>query len=828
MSISNLQLTNKLQNQFTEQHLHRPWRTTRYDDSAQLEYEITSIINSQKANIKLQVEKFVGGGFAGQVYKVKVVDIQTYAEFPDLEIGKSYAVKILVPPSRFSQLFRNAVYWLGFGAPFQLQVNPAASKAGAIWQKFFRRAAKIKFGSEESIVDIYATFIDSNIGSCGEISEWIEGRNWQLEVDERMDLLSKWRWKKKFQHPELGSVEFRTKHKFMEDFVNLLHEMGGHEFARQYEWTTLKSQPNCLKRMKYEESSEQGLVAVDFRAGLALLPLLPMSPGDFKLIFKGLSRGSLVQFDRGSLKKLEKYVEKHKEHFSDMLPLLHELRQLEDIYRNSTIDITHNHVRLLYSKKLWSTMLSSCRVGLKTQNLIDEKAEKKLHNSFLLFFIFLISLIPILGNFVIKLLCNSKWRNHYFSLFKPSYFGKAVSGIAAEKALNWFRQGRISEQKTEKIATSKVSFLFHLLVSILPIGFHKFVTDKVYFKERLFFIFVRPIRLYFDTELREKWLYDMVEEGKKKRLLSIADAEVIYARIKEPFIQKYLKSLAVHVCTVPITQLVSVFIAIYYVSIHPEFSTAQAWGAALGIIALFQVVPISPGSLVRGLYVLYLVIKERDFKNYNIAVFLGFFKYVGYLAFPIQMTYRYPVLARFMACHWATEAVHIIPVFGEHGALLEHWVYELFYNWPLTIRRKMNLRKAYRETIKSRVWHVPFFTIFSALLFIGIDFYYLQSREILPQLREIGWFVFFIPFLGGMFITGLAGGMSGGKRTMFAAFNGIFTAIFYSLFQYFYFDDIVMKELLIGFTWRFFLFGLISVIGCVIFELNLSESKHAK
>jgi len=53
------------------------------------------------------------------------------------------------------------------------------------------------------------------------------------------------------------------------------------------------------------------------------------------------------------------------------------------------------------------------------------------------------------------------------------------------------------------------------------------------------------------------------------------------------------------------------------------------------------------------------------------------------------MTYRYPALARFMAAHWATDAVHIVPVFGERGALLEHWVFCLFYNWPLTIRRKM-------------------------------------------------------------------------------------------------------------------------------------------
>jgi len=70
--------------------------------------------------------------------------------------------------------------------------------------------------------------------------------------------------------------------------------------------------------------------------------------------------------------------------------------------------------------------------------------------------------------------------------------------------------------------------------------------------------------------------------------------------------------------------------------------------------------------------VLYLVIRERNIKDYNIALVLAFFKYVGYLAFPIQMAYRYPVLARFMAVHWATSAVHIVPVFGESGALLEH------------------------------------------------------------------------------------------------------------------------------------------------------------
>ena len=57
-------------------------------------------------------------------------------------------------------------------------------------------------------------------------------------------------------------------------------------------------------------------------------------------------------------------------------------------------------------------------------------------------------------------------------------------------------------------------------------------------------------------------------------------------------------------------------------------------------------------------------------------------KYIGYLAFPLQMTTTYPHLARFMASRWATNMVHVIPVFGEKGALLEHWIFDSFFNRP--------------------------------------------------------------------------------------------------------------------------------------------------
>ncbi|HHE38366.1 MAG TPA: hypothetical protein ENL20_07310 [Candidatus Cloacimonetes bacterium] len=819
----NIETCRQLADSFQRCKLFRPMRIGRYDPGTELVYEIKSVSTGNISRIKLLIEKFVGGGFAGQVYKVKVLEIESGNEqFKELKVGNSYAIKILIPPSGFSKFFRNLVYWIGFQGPFQLQVNPAASRAGAIWQKFIRRAAKIRFGTETSVVDIYATFIDHKLGSCGEISQWIEGRTWQLEVNNRMDYLKKWLRGKPVSEEFLGSPEYRHKKIFMREFVKLLHDIGGYEFARQYEWSTCKSQPNCLKLMETENDPTTGLVAVDFRAGLALLPFLPMSPGDFKLIFKGIAKGSLVQFDRGSIKKLESFINEYPEEFSDMRSMLEELKSSEEIYRNSLPDITHNHVKLFYQRKLWSTILKNSREGWKILNIIDEKTNEKLkRNSFLLILLYLIGFIPFLGKFLIKFSGRADWRKHYFKILSSwNYLIKAINGNISEKLIFWHRAGRIDELHALKLSKSFLLFLIHLPFSLLPVGLHRFLTDWSYFKERLHFILIRPIRLYFDLKLREEWLMDMLAEGRKKHMLSDNDAEIIQSQIKEPYIQKYLKSLAVHVCTLPVTQVVSVLIALIYVLSHPEMPRVEAWGIGVGIIALFQVIPISPGSLVRGLYVVFLVIKEKDFKNYNIAVFLAFFKYIGYLAFPIQMTYRYPALARFMAGHWATEAVHIIPVFGERGALLEHWVYGLFYNWPLTIRRRMSSRAEFRKPMKARYWHVIIYSLIASAVFGFVDYFYQADTGILPELKSLWWLILIFTALFGSFVTLGCAGADLWKRIIATTFFGIFTGILYtSVSVYLGFESNIAAE----YIWRIFIFSVLSTIAAVITELSLGE-----
>ncbi|MGA2916705.1 MAG: hypothetical protein ABSE89_11835 [Sedimentisphaerales bacterium] len=807
-----VEFSKSLHQTFEQLGLFRPARQDCYEPQTELVYDFEPVDGSEKVKVKLVIEDFVGGGFAGQVYKVKILDVGKPELCPDLTVGKICAMKILVPPSSFSRLFRNLLYWIGFGAPFQLQVNPAAAKAGSLWQKFIRRAAKIKFGNEKSIVDIFGTFIDNKIGSCGEIREWVEGRTWRLEVDDHVDLLKKWRKNKKINPQKLGSPEYRAKYVFMHEFVKLLHEIGAYEFARQYEWTTLKSQPNCLKRLDAQSEPDKGLVAVDFRAGLTLLPFLPMSPGDIKLIFQGIKRGSLVQFDRGDLNKLKMFIDNHPEDFKDMLPMFNELIRTEDIYRNSIPDITHNHIRLLSSGKLWSTIFDIAVVGWRVKNIVDEKGFEKLHKSrFKIFIFFLIGLLPILGGILRKFWCNENWRRHYVSILTSfEYFKKAARGKIIELLLGWHKAGRLSQQRTEKFLRQPWRILYHLpfLLLISP-SLHRLLTDWQAAKEKIYYFTVRPVKLYFNAEFRSQWLRDMVGQGKKKHILTEEDARTILSQVDEPFIDKYLKSLAVHICCLPITQIVSMIVAVIYIMKHPELTWKESIAAAGAIMVIFHIIPVSPGSIVRGLYVIYVAIRDKSFKDYNIAVVLAFFKIIGYLAFPIQMTYRYPALARFMAAHWATEAVHIVPVFGERGSLLEHGVFCLFYNWPLTIRRRMWAREAWREKSASRYWHIIPTALLTSICLMYFGRFHFKLAAVLLSL------------VCGMLTTVYCGRASLLKRFSASAAAGFIMTVFYTLFTAGQTENVVVATL-----WRCFVFALLSTIGAILTELSLPDVEN--
>ncbi|MGA2587092.1 MAG: hypothetical protein ABSF88_08725 [Candidatus Aminicenantales bacterium] len=840
-----------LERKFREQDIFRPFRVRRYEPGTVLDYEVRGVIPDGRAKIKLEIQKFVGGGFAGQVYKVICRDIEILeGDIHGLERDRAYAVKIFIPPSGFSRSIRSLVYIMGFQGPFSLQVTPAAGRSQALWQKFIRRAAKIEFGSENAVVDVLATLIDANLGSCGEISEWVDGRMWRFEADDDLD--NRRRGKPGRPDGDAGSPEYRTKREFMARLVRLMRRIGAVELARQYEWWSLKSQPNAMKRTASDPDPKAGLVAVDFRAGMVLTPVTPQCPADIKLVFQGLARGRLVQFDKGNLNKLEEFVDAHPGEFADMRAPLESLKREDRAYRDSLIDFTYHHVRL-FGRKLRRAIMGAFRQSWRVRNITDERTVARLEKSGLLSLVFLLLAIvpvatpallvfafpgrtwwlyplwalPLFAPFLRGLWGRTYLRRHWGAILTSAgYFMRASRARIAEALIRWHRAGRVSEERALKIADKPWRYYLHLPFSLLPSGLHRFLTDKRYFRQRLFLIFVKPVRLYFKAEEREKWLHDMIAAGERNGMLTRDEASHIDGQIKEPFIQKYLKSLAIHILLMPTTHVVALITAFIYLRFHSEMTWQQA-GLTTGVIfAIFQIIPISPGSIARGIYTSSLILREKNFKNYNIAFWMSFFKYIGYFAFPVQMAYRYPDLARFMAGHWATSAVHIVPVFGEKGAWLEHFVFDVFYNFPLTIRRRMKLRQEARAGKPARSAHAPALILAATALLALLDFAYFRWKGNVPALGNIWWAALWAPLLASAAISRLAGGAAFGRRLFLATLSGGTIGLFYAMANTFLpplyagvtAGEQTLGRLAVRCVWHIFLFTLVAVAGALIAE----------
>jgi hypothetical protein len=850
---SNGVVVRELERRFRVASLFRPLRVRRHERMEVLDYEVRGVWPARPGRVKLSVERYVGGGYAGQVYKVRVLEIDApEGPLEGLERGGVYALKVLVPVSGFGRFIRNLLFGLGFQAPFAPQVNPDAARAGALWQKFIRRAARERLGSEGTVVDVLATLVDPVLGSCGELSEWVDGRLWRYEIDD--NLFARLAWKPGRADEGLGSPEYRAKRTFMKALVDMMRDLGAEELARQYEWWTMKSQPNALKRLEGEGDPERGLVAVDFRAGMALLPVLPQCPADFKLIARGIRRGSLVQFDRGDIRKLEEYMAARPGAFGDMSGALEELKRADRAYRDSLPDVAHHHVKLVTRPHLWTAIHAAWVRGWEIRNMADAEAAGPLRrNRFaavlfvllgllplltpvlvLLRFpgrsagLWLLWLAPLLGPFVRKLWGRRDHRRHYGALFtKAGYLGRAFRGHVAEALIGWSRSRRVSEKRALAIADKAWLYLLNRPLAFLPAGLHRFLTDGKYFRERLDFLFARPFRLYFRPEVREQWLRDMVQGGEKKGMLTPLEAEHILQQIQEPFIQKYLKSLAVHVLTLPITQIVSVIIAFIYVRTHPELTWQQASVAAGLILGLFQVIPVSPGSFARGLYTTGLVLKERNLRDYKMALAISYFKYIGYLAFPLQMAYRFPELARFMAGHWATEAVHIVPIFGERGAWLEHAVFDGFYNYPLSLGIRVRKRDELAATKKPRWWAVPLASLLGTVFVALVDLVFVRSTGRIPIMKEVWGAVFLAPLaagflasrwswrkrMGARFMTGIAAGALVGLG--YGLVNAFLAPLFPGLAAV---AGAAVGSPALAILWKTFIFTLLAIPGAFAAE----------
>jgi hypothetical protein len=460
-----------------------------------------------------------------------------------------------------------------------------------------------------------------------------------------------------------------------------------------------------------------------------------------------------------------------------------ELVRTDGEYRDSLPDITAHTVRLLYSRALWRSILRQHMTGLALRKHIDaETAAQAANSGPRAAALYLLGALPFLGRFLRRVGGHRLYRRHYRLLWSsPSYIGRTWKARRAEALIRWLRDGRVTGQKAERLNQAPLRFAVHLPLSLLPAGLHRFFSDRRFARQRLDSIFLRPLRLYFRADAREQWLRDTISQGEESGMLTPEESGRIRSRIKEPFIQKYLKSLAVHVCTVPITQIVSVLVAVIYVRLHPELSWQEASLRAGLILGLFQVIPISPGSLARGLYVTFLVLRERNFKDYNIAFFLSFFKYIGYLAFPIQM-------------------------------------------------QRVQRRRQSRAGRAKRSWHtVPALLVCLGIL-IGLEAIFARLNGNPAGFNQVWWAALWVPVLLGFAVTAGAGGTSLGGRLGMAALSGALLGWLYAV------SSALSKQMLaagvseslslltlLGRTaapgfWQAFLFSLLALVAVLVAE----------
>ncbi|MGB7582729.1 MAG: hypothetical protein WBL85_09825, partial [Sedimentisphaerales bacterium] len=180
-------------------------------------------------------------------------------------------------------------------------------------------------------------------------------------------------------------------------------------------------------------------------------------------------------------------------------------------------------------------------------------------------------------------------------------------------------------------------------------------------------------------------------------------------------------------------------------------------------------------------------------------------------------------LARFMAGHWATEIVHVVPVFGERGALLEHWVFCLFYNWPLTIRRRMARRAEIRSAYPARYWHAVGYVIAAVAVFAFVYNSYLNICLTLPRLRDIRWLVILAPVLCGAAVTLGAGGAALWRRIIAATVSGAAIGVFATVAAAALDHSSTASKLITLCAMHTFASALLATIAAIVAEMMLPD-----
>jgi hypothetical protein len=632
------------------------------------------------------IQEYVGSGFAGQVYRASLGN-GVVASAGERQAPQTVAIKILKPKEGWKRKFRDLLHYCSYQVSYASRLRESAVRAGLIWQQVLRTAAEIEFGLPSAVARPLGYYWDSGQRSYVEVHEWIESRPVRYEADDQIFL--SWRAGVRMA----SETEMARKRRFMQTMVKLCNQIGALGLARQYEWFTLVSQANVLSRVK-SESNALEFTGIDFRPGLAMPFFLPLSPVHLRMIYAGIRRGVLVHFDEVEFDRLDRFVAEHGTRYPSLPELRRQLKQEDQHYRAALPNLWHATRRSTTELKMRDAITSGLLEDWRRLDKLTPETALRLGRTRLGFLLFyLLGLIPFTGGFFQRIVGSSPYRHHLKNLvLEPAYFRVVFEWRKSCDLLAWFADRRISELRLESLTRSNLLYFFDkVLLSWLPARLHRVASDGEAFKRQLFYLIVHPIRLLFEGEYRKTWLTEIIHQQFYRGIVDADQRDGLLKQLSEAPMQGFIRDLG-------FTIGLEIFSKIGY-AILAAYGFSSGNFVPLAIAALG---PIPPSGIVRTAYVLSLLVWElpgmirqrrnKLFVTRALGLLVAPWRMVGNLFAPLEMFAYYHDLSLLLADYYVSRMVGVIPVLGGRGQLLEYWAFQLVFNVPLSIRKRLLAR----------------------------------------------------------------------------------------------------------------------------------------
>lgn len=658
--------------------LHTPQRKM-YFSGERVTGEVFAPDGSGLGKKAFVIREYAGSGFAGQVYRARLEGEITGRMHSEKD--QFVALKVLKPRNRWKRVFRDALFGVCFQTSYAARLREPAVRVGLLWQSLLYHGANLTYRAGEALIQPLGYFWDSGLASFVEVHPWITGRQARYAPDESLAGVQ-------------GSTTEMTRQKLFMDFlVRLCAEAGAIGLGRQYAWDTMVSQANVLVRAA-PRPAESEFVGVDWRQGLAVPFFMPLSPGHLKIILRGLRRGEWVYFDAVDLPRLEAFSRRLRAGCSVCEDLSAHILKQDEKYRSGLADLWRRGPAFFGDRTVRRAVeLAAVEDWRRLGRVSPGMCERLMGNDRLRRWFWYLGFLPVLGAGLQHWLGNENYRRHVGQYLFDGGYRRAV--WKRQKVLNlvgWFEDGRMSETRLGKLAISNWRYTLEwLFLSWLPARVHILMTDREAQRVLLFSLMVHPVLLMFDQTYRQTWLVQTVQKQAEDGRVGESERMQALEQVSQVQVTGFGRDAGF---TVALEILAKPF---YALLIAYGLTSGNFWPFALAAFG-----PVPPSGLARFLYAsikllwnLPGILRARDWKFFwalGLGLVVAPWRFLGNLFAPLELFSYAPQLSQILADSFVARLVHLVPVYGGRGLLLEYWAFRIVYSLPLALHHRIQAK----------------------------------------------------------------------------------------------------------------------------------------